>query len=80
MEHQNSDLPKKPEVREGMSLDEVRNIMGMPRNITRTEWRYPEIIILIENQQVACIIKPSCFGRWTNCQAYRTRSPECLIE
>ncbi|MCW7753677.1 hypothetical protein OOT00_06725 [Desulfobotulus sp. H1] len=74
-------IPEKNEkgIYEGMPLSEVRNLLGMPRNITRTEWRYPDLVILIENQQVACVISPSCIGKWANCQAYRTRSPECLL-
>ena len=71
--------PEEFEVKEGMSLEEVRRHLGMPRNITRAEWRYPDRILLIENQQVACIIRPSCTGKWANCHGYRTRSPECLL-
>ena len=70
-------LPKNLEP--GKTRSQVRKVAGLPVQMKGNIWKYKEFVVIFESNAVKCIVKSSCFGKWSNCHSYKLRSPDCVL-
>ncbi|MGM0417922.1 MAG: hypothetical protein ACQEQS_04275 [Thermodesulfobacteriota bacterium] len=68
-----------PGIKPGMMRSQVRAEKGIPLQMRGRIWKYSDVAVIFQSGSVECIIKAECFGKWSGCNAFIQRSPECVI-
>ncbi|PIE74622.1 MAG: hypothetical protein CSA18_03990 [Deltaproteobacteria bacterium] len=64
----------------GINRSKVRSIIGIPGQMRGNMWKYKDYVVIFQSNAVKCIVKSSCFGKWSDCRSFNMRAPDCVID
>jgi len=66
-------------IKAGDSRNIVRSKLGLPSQMKGDIWKYKEFFVIFESNSLKCIVSNKCFGKWSDCHSFLSRSPECVL-
>ncbi|MCB9494882.1 MAG: hypothetical protein H6681_05505 [Desulfobacteraceae bacterium] len=74
-----SEIKRFEGIKAGASRNDVRARFGLPFQMKADIWKYKDFFVIFESNSLKCIVSNKCFGKWSDCHSFLSRSPECVL-